>query len=655
MQNVLNSQNVDPLKNKEEIGLKGIFNPISSSRMEETLRMVIKEMDVSMFQNLNRETSNIEQTKEPKPVMKFDTSSVNDKYYKKITSLDEEIRRLENGKTTSTTQEKRIEEPKIVIPIETKRRITLSEQTTQRAINSTHATTLGVNSYYKRVSNLESAIKEIEIRKRPTLVVEQTSFKSQGNAAKTTTQVIQYDSIVKRRDTYKIEQSKSGPKSVQEAPKSKVRQTMTKKAKEPKPEKAKQPRAKKEKEPKPEKVKQPRVKKEKEPKPEKVKQPRAKKEKEPKPEKAKQPRAKKEKEPKPEKVKQPRAKKEKEPKPEKAKQPRAKKEKEPKPEKVKQPRAKKEEEPKAEKVKQSRTKKEKEPKPEKAKQPRAKKEKELKPKKTKKEVIAREEKRTIKKANTIEDPNRLTEPKKRGLLTRIILQMKYDTGKYEFIEDEYLKGEISKEELEFYKNSDDRYDRKYYKEVQEYEDITKDVVVSGGWMTFKLGLATALLAGTLAVSNNVIQGVKNSVPTSNEQVEITLENASQEQLDAIKQKIDLIKTYSNYNFENLTEEEQILGVLKIKEIVKGIGVRTFQGEFLRGKDQEFLEEILIKAFEDEYSNYSDDERRDLKKLAFELLPQEKKQYIRDPQVLIEIEQKNQNRETAITEDDERDL
>ena len=623
MQNVLNSQNVDPLKNKEEIGLKGIFNPISSSRMEETLRMVIKEMDVSMFQNLNRETSNIEQTKEPKPVMKFDTSSVNDKYYKKITSLDEEIRRLENGKTTSTTQEKRIEEPKIVIPIETKRRITLSEQTTQRAINSTHATTLGVNSYYKRVSNLESAIKEIEIRKRPTLVVEQTSFKSQGNAAKTTTQVIQYDSIVKRRDTYKIEQSKSGPKSVQEAPKSKVRQTMTKKAKEPKPEKAKQPRAKKEKEPKPEKVKQPRVKKEKEPKPEKVKQPRAKKEKEPKPEKAKQPRAKKEKEP--------------------------------KPEKVKQPRAKKEEEPKAEKVKQSRTKKEKEPKPEKAKQPRAKKEKELKPKKTKKEVIAREEKRTIKKANTIEDPNRLTEPKKRGLLTRIILQMKYDTGKYEFIEDEYLKGEISKEELEFYKNSDDRYDRKYYKEVQEYEDITKDVVVSGGWMTFKLGLATALLAGTLAVSNNVIQGVKNSVPTSNEQVEITLENASQEQLDAIKQKIDLIKTYSNYNFENLTEEEQILGVLKIKEIVKGIGVRTFQGEFLRGKDQEFLEEILIKAFEDEYSNYSDDERRDLKKLAFELLPQEKKQYIRDPQVLIEIEQKNQNRETAITEDDERDL
>lgn len=527
MQNVLNSQNVDPLKNKEEIGLKGIFNPISSSRMEETLRMVIKEMDVSMFQNLNRETSNIEQTKEPKPVMKFDTSSVNDKYYKKITSLDEEIRRLENGKTTSTTQEKRIEEPKIVIPIETKRRITLSEQTTQRAINSTHATTLGVNSYYKRVSNLESAIKEIEIRKRPTLVVEQTSFKSQGNAAKTTTQVIQYDSIVKRRDTYKIEQSKSGPKSVQEAPKSKVRQTMTKKAKEPKPEKAKQPRAKKE--------------------------------------------------------------------------------------------------------------------------------KELKPKKTKKEVIAREEKRTIKKANTIEDPNRLTEPKKRGLLTRIILQMKYDTGKYEFIEDEYLKGEISKEELEFYKNSDDRYDRKYYKEVQEYEDITKDVVVSGGWMTFKLGLATALLAGTLAVSNNVIQGVKNSVPTSNEQVEITLENASQEQLDAIKQKIDLIKTYSNYNFENLTEEEQILGVLKIKEIVKGIGVRTFQGEFLRGKDQEFLEEILIKAFEDEYSNYSDDERRDLKKLAFELLPQEKKQYIRDPQVLIEIEQKNQNRETAITEDDERDL
>ena len=92
---------------------------------------------------------------------------------------------------------------------------------------------------------------------------------------------------------------------------------------------------------------------------------------------------------------------------------------------------------------------------------------------------------------------------------------------------------------------------------------------------------------------------------------------------------------------------------KIEEIVNGIGVRSFEGEFLRVKDQEFLEEILIRTFANKYSNYSDDERRDLKKLVFELLPKEKQQYVRDPEVLIEIEKKNQEKEAKTTEDYER--
>lgn len=565
MSNILNSQNIDPSKNKAEIGLKGVFNPIFGAKMEETLRNIISQMEVSMFQNVERQITSTIGKKEQKPVMKFDASSIGDKYYKKVNNLAEEIRRIENVEKLEKSQEVRIQESESVIPIGTKIGMALSNQTIQRAVNSKNAITLGINSYYKRVYSLDIAIKEFEIGKKPTLVVTQSSSGVNDKGMKTTAQIVQYDSAVKEREKLNTEQIESKSNNVEQETKSKLPKIVRlPKIKKRKAEKAKQPKAKKEKAEKPEKVKQPKVKKEKVEKPEKVKRPKVKKEKDEKPEKVKQP----------------------------------------------------------------------------------------KDEKKKRQNIASEnEKRIIKKAETIEDPNRLTEPKRRNILKRIILQMKYDTGKYEFIEDGYQKGDITREELEFYKNSQDREDRKYYKEVQEYEDITKDVAVSRGWATFKLGLATMLLAGTLAISNNVIQEVKDSIQTTeNEKTEITLENTSQEELNMVKQKIALIKKSSNYNFENLEENEQLLAFLKIKDIEKDISVRSFQGEFLRCKDQEFLLEILETALGDEYLDYSDVEKVDLKKLVFELLPEEKKQYVRDPQVLIEIER---DKEEKIVEQDER--
>ena len=49
-----------------------------------------------------------------------------------------------------------------------------------------------------------------------------------------------------------------------------------------------------------------------------------------------------------------------------------------------------------------------------------------------------------------------------------------------------------------------------------------------------------------------------------------------------------------------------------------------------------MEDILQNTFGEEYSNYSDDKKQDLKKLAYELLEDEKKEYARDPEVLKEL-------------------
>ena len=52
-----------------------------------------------------------------------------------------------------------------------------------------------------------------------------------------------------------------------------------------------------------------------------------------------------------------------------------------------------------------------------------------------------------------------------------------------------------------------------------------------------------------------------------------------------------------------------------------------------------MEDILQNTFGEEYSNYSDDKKQDLKKLAYELLEDEKKEYARDPEVLKELAEK----------------
>lgn len=560
MPDILNSQKLHPSNNKEEIGLKGIFNPIYGSKMEETLRAVISQMDVSMFEEKEKRLqNNSQQTTAKKQVIKHDTSSINE-YYKKNINLDSAIEKMESGNDTKLVVKQQKETPRKVAPVVEQERMQIVAQTVKRVSNVTHAVTLGENSYYRKVGNLDVAIRDFESGGRPKVVIPETTIKKQESTVRKPADVIKFD------DAAKTIKSK--------AEKQRIAKTKNNIAEKPKTSKVK-----KEKQLREEKPKVIKTKKEEKPKVQRAEVTKTKKEKKPKVERAEVIMTKKE---------------------------------------------------RPSKVKKSET--------------------EKKTKKSKKENVVNEEKRTVKNAKTLEEMGRLTEPKKRGLLGRIILQIKYSSGSYEFIEDAYKKGIFTREGMAFYKDAEDEIDRENYKEVQEYEDAANDVSVRRGWTAFRLGLATTLLAGAISFSKNVIQDVKNSAPVKSDK-EITIESISEEQFEAIKKEIGEIKTSSNYDFKNLTEEEQVLAALKIRVIEKGLPAKTFERELLAIRDQEFLNEILQKTFLEEYNEYSNEKIQDLKKLAFELLPDEKQKFVRDPQVLIELEQK-QNAKS--TEDNERD-
>ncbi len=244
--------------------------------------------------------------------------------------------------------------------------------------------------------------------------------------------------------------------------------------------------------------------------------------------------------------------------------------------------------------------------------------------------------RKISKPKTILNA-RLTEPKKRSLLRRVMLQMKYNRGSFDYIEKEY--DDLTRQEIEGYRKSDDRIDRKYYKEVQQYEDAVDDVTVRKGWLAFKVGLATLMLISSIGLYNHTIQQIHDSAPEP--AVMVTLAEATEEQKDIALTDINLVINDSEYNFENLTEEEQIDAALRIPFVESKIGLGRFKNYLMNFKDQELLDEIVEEAFGEEYSTFADGKKEDLRKLAYELLEGEKKEWTRDPVVIKELQEKQE--------------
>lgn len=234
---------------------------------------------------------------------------------------------------------------------------------------------------------------------------------------------------------------------------------------------------------------------------------------------------------------------------------------------------------------------------------------------------------------------RFTEPKKKMLLTRLIHRIGYNQGVFDDLEDAYLDGKINREDVEKSKKSEKWLDRSLYRRVQRYEDVVEDISVKNGWNAFKIGLVTALLAGTLALST-VANREYNAWKEDIYRV-VTVDNAKENEL-LEAQRLLLISTEGcEYEFEHLTDKEMLDAAIRVPLVERKKTENMYKAAGHRFEDQEFLEKILKEAYGEDFDKFSPEQIRELKQLAYEFLSEnkEKQQYIRDPQIVEQIKEK----------------
>ena len=236
---------------------------------------------------------------------------------------------------------------------------------------------------------------------------------------------------------------------------------------------------------------------------------------------------------------------------------------------------------------------------------------------------------------------RFTEPKKRGLLSRIILQERLAREGFDYIEDEYEY--LTQQEVDVSKNATKRRDKRLYKEVQAYEDATDDVTMRRGWLAFKISLAAVLLAGTVVIANNTIKDFKEQlIPTT--QIETIQDDYDVHKLE-VDSFVQKVKEEQGYEFVSLSDEQLVEAYVKILRHEKTMYDNQFKNALLH--DQELLDKIVRRVYEDEYELFSDDEKRDYRQLAYCILDVAKpnlsvegNMYIRNPIVCDTVEVRN---------------
>lgn len=248
---------------------------------------------------------------------------------------------------------------------------------------------------------------------------------------------------------------------------------------------------------------------------------------------------------------------------------------------------------------------------------------------------------------------RYTAPKKRNLLTRIILQEELSKGYFDDIEFNY--DTFSQEEIDRSKNAIKKSDRSLYREVQAYEDAKEDVTVKRGWTTFKVGLATSMLATSLALAGHMVNQIqKGFEPQVNNQI-VSLETMDIKDRLYYEGKaenfIEEIRENDGYEFVNLDISQIADGYYRIYNKEKKMSENMFKSATYNLKDQEFLDKIVSDSFGEKYETFSDEEKRDYRQIAFELLPislpeifKERNNYIRNPIVYDVVDAKKNAQE-----------
>ena len=239
---------------------------------------------------------------------------------------------------------------------------------------------------------------------------------------------------------------------------------------------------------------------------------------------------------------------------------------------------------------------------------------------------------------------RYTAPKERGIIARIINRMKYENGWYDDIED-YLNDEDNFvwDDIKWSKNSEKRREQRLYKRVQAYEDAEDDIAMKKAFITVKATTAAALLA-TLGLSVNFLYNevndlINNSSYVAQAQEKSTLANANSGQIEYAERLLAKL----DYNFEYLSHQELLDTIIRVgskpSKITENRAMATIKnaGEYA---DQKLLEEIIKDAYEEEYDGFGEEKKQELNQVVYEMLNDDVKIWIRSPQKVAELKQKD---------------
>lgn len=258
--------------------------------------------------------------------------------------------------------------------------------------------------------------------------------------------------------------------------------------------------------------------------------------------------------------------------------------------------------------------------------------------KTKQKRVSKPRPKSKKLKNT-----RYTVPKERAIVVRIINRLKYECGHYNRIEDDLLYKECTFRDVEKSRISEKRKDKKLYKKVQAYEDARDDVVMKNAFFGIKITAAAALLVASIWVVDNIEKDFKSdSAVTQSEDQTLTLNTAIDEQIQKAERTLSGIE----YNFEYLTNDELVDGILRIQEQASKITenkARATISNIGLSSDQQLLKDILEEVYEEEnYNSFSDEEMQELMQLTYELLDENSKGWIRSPERVAEAIARQEN-------------
>lgn len=242
-------------------------------------------------------------------------------------------------------------------------------------------------------------------------------------------------------------------------------------------------------------------------------------------------------------------------------------------------------------------------------------------------------KRTLRKPKAKKNVHfRYTDPKKRLLISRLLLAYDYDHGHFSDIAKAYRNGEYTFEEVEESKNATKRRDRRLYKELQQYEDIRDDVKARAGYKALVCGLAGIALAACIAIPIKGINYITNDIAARAEvhQMQpISYETAEDIQIEMADKTIADIKENTDYRFSNLSQIQMEDAILRIPAVLSKTPETTFNSYSMKFSDQLLLDKLLSRAYEyekdgvtySEYDTFSAEEKLDLKQLLYEYMGQ----------------------------------